>query len=330
MSVLSLSIAGGAQTGGVQPAPTGVAPALSINHWQVHVSDLKQSQEFYSKLLGARVIDTSGNTWTSKIPDANVWLSLTKAQGTDPTTGLSSKPGMFELGIGIELTPKNAGHVRSALKQALPMATIVSPGTPGAPGYDRVIYVDHPDGIRLRLVSSKDDGHLLKADRVPAVPRTPRTGVVTMRNFNHINVTHRDGDASVAFYSTVLGATVRERAANGRGATMTVAGGPFWLRFGIGRDPAKVVSLRQPIEGNIDHPGLGIEITPDTADALRAKITAAFPNNKVYSPGTPAQDIYTRSIYIVDPDGLLYQMIGFQDAGELPNLGRQPRGGQPQ
>ena len=99
---------------GAQSSPKGIAPALTISHWQVTVSDLKKSQEFYARLLGATVIDTSPTTWTLKIPTASQWLSLTKAQGTDPATGLSSKPGMFELGVGIDLTPKNAEQVRLA------------------------------------------------------------------------------------------------------------------------------------------------------------------------------------------------------------------------
>jgi len=311
---LTVSILAGAQS-----APTGVTPALSISHWQVSVSDLKRSQEFYSKLLGATIIDTSPNTWTLRIPDAPQWLSLTRAQGTDPATGLSVKPGMFELGIGIDLTPANAEQVRKALRQAFPTATIVSPGKRGDPSYDRVIYVDHPDDIRFRLVSSKDDGHLPKHDRTPAVPRTPMKGVVRMRNLNHINVTARDVNASVEFYSALIGAPVRERAANGRGATLAVAGGPFWLRFGMARDPAKVVGFRQPNpEGIIDHPGLGIDITPETAPAVRAALTEAFPGFKIYSPGKPEQSIYNRSVYIVDPDGLLYQLISSDDDGHTP------------
>lgn len=315
---LGVSIAAVAQSPPAPSAVKGVAPALSVNHFQVTVSDLKRSQEFYSKLLGATVIDTSPNTWTSSLPGTNgMWLSLTKAEGTDPLTGLTSKPGTFDFGIGIDLTPKNAESLRRALKQALQTATIVSPGKPGDAVYDRVIYVDNPaDAVRVRLVSSKDDGRLPNADKTPAVPHTPMKGVVQMRNMNHLNVRAHDVNRSVELYSTLLAAPVRERAANGRGATLSVAGGPFWLRMTTAKDPS--VPL-------MDHTGIGIELTPDKAESIRNALKEAFPTLKVYSPGAPPAPgapppakppIYTRSVYIIDPDGLVHQLISHTDIGD--------------
>src|SRR4029077_13817830 len=116
LALVSLTVTGGAQSG-----PAGVALIQSINHLQIRVTDLKRSQEFYTTLLGATVIDTSANGWTVMLPGTGTWISLGKAQGT-------AKPGTRDhLGIGIDL-PDKPGALRDALKQAFPEGKVTSPG----------------------------------------------------------------------------------------------------------------------------------------------------------------------------------------------------------
>jgi hypothetical protein len=113
-----------------------------------------------------------------------------------------------------------------------------------------------------------------------------------------------------------MGAPVRERSASGTGATLTVANSPHWFRMTTAKDPS------QPL---MDHTGIGIELTPDKAESIRNALREAFPTLKVYSPGAPPAPgapppakppIFTRSVYIIDPDGLVHQLISHTDIGD--------------
>jgi catechol 2,3-dioxygenase-like lactoylglutathione lyase family enzyme len=287
-----------------QSAPAGVAPIHSINHLQIRVTDLKRSQEFYSKLLGATVIDTSANGWTLMLADTGTWLSLGKVRG-----GSATKAGTLDhVGIGIEM-PDKPGHLRDALKATFPASNVRSPGKPGGLTYDRSIYVNDPDLLSLQLISKRDDGHLPQPDHMPVVPRTSAPGIVRVRSINHMMVTVTDLAHSQAFYATLLGAVVRDKSVNGKAMTLTLPRANSWLSL-------TVVTEREKA-GQLDHLGIGIDWALDV-ETIRAAMRTAFPGAKVTSPGTPSSSTYNRSIYIDDPDGLHLQLISSTDDGGLP------------
>lgn len=291
--------------GRAQSTPAGVAPIQSINHLQIRVTDLKRSQEFYTKLLGAAVIDTSPNGWTLMLGDTGTWLSLGKVQ-----PGSNARPATLDhAGIGIDL-PDKPDQLRQALKEAFPSSNVRSPGKSGDLTYDRSIYVDDPDALSLQLISKKDDGHLPRADATPAVPRTRTPGVVRVRSINHMMITVTDVATSQAFYAKLLGATVRDRSANGKAMTLTLPRANAWLSLTTvdGKEKA----------GKLDHLGIGIDWVPD-AETIRTALKNAFPDAKVTSPGAPTSSTYNRSIYIDDPDGLHLQLISSTDDGNLPS-----------
>jgi catechol 2,3-dioxygenase-like lactoylglutathione lyase family enzyme len=296
--------------GRAQSKPAGAVPIKSINHLQIRITDLKRTQEFYAKLLGAKIIDTSASTWTMSLPGTGSWLSFAKAQGNHPMTGQPVKPATLDhLGLGVDLRPANAANVRTTIKQAFPDAKVQSPGKPGDSTYDRSIYIDDPDGVRLQLIATDDDGHLPMPDPTPAVPRTAPEGVVRARSINHLMITVKDLNQSREFYIKLLGATVRDTSSNG--ITLTFRKSlPAWLSLSQVSDPSKA--------GVMDHLGIGIDWTPN-AEAIRTKLKQAFPSAKVMSPGKPGDSTYDRSIYIDDPDGLRIQLISKDDDGNLPN-----------
>src|SRR5262245_267691 len=61
--------------GNAQSSQAPLVPVRTINHLQIRVTDLRRSQEFYTRLLGATVIDTTADTWTLMLPEGGVWLS---------------------------------------------------------------------------------------------------------------------------------------------------------------------------------------------------------------------------------------------------------------
>lgn len=302
-------------SGQTTPASSAVAPVRSINHLQFRVSDPRKSFEFYMKLFGGHLIDTSPNGWTMMVADTKQWLSFGKVQ-----PGSNAKPGTLDhAAIGIDL-PKNAETLRQALTAAFPSGNVHSPGKPGDLTYDRSIYVSDPDGFSLQLISRKDDGHLPRADKTPAASRAPAKGFVRFRGLNHLSLTVTNREATRDFYAKLLGTTVRDQNRGQINITLPGAGATpgagAWISL-------LLVRAQSPVPpGNLHHLGVGIDYPSDIPgiDALRARLKAAFPESKVYSPGEPSPSMeanYNRSIYVIDPDGVSLQLVTSKDDGWL-------------
>jgi catechol 2,3-dioxygenase-like lactoylglutathione lyase family enzyme len=301
--------------GRAQSAPGAVAPVRTINHLQFRVKDPQKSFEFYMKLFGGHLIDTSPNGWTMMLPDTKQWLSF----GRIPA-GSTAKPGTLDhAGIGIDL-PDDPTTLREALKAAFPAGSVQSPGQPGASTYNRSIYVKDPDGFSIQLISAKDDGHLPGADKTPAASRAPAKGFVRFLGLNHLSLTVTSREKTRDFYARLLGTTVRDQNRGQINVTLPGAGATpgagAWLSL-------LLVNPQSPVPpGHLHHLGVGIEY-PDTIpgiDALRQRLTAAFPEHKVYSPGQPnpsMENNYNRSVYIIDPDGVSLQLVTHKDDGWL-------------
>lgn len=296
------------QAGAPPAASAAVAPVKTINHLQFRVKDPQKSFEFYMKLFGGHLIDTSPNGWTMMLADTKEWLSFGRIQA-----GSSAKPGTLDhAGIGVDL--KNPTQLRQALTEAFPNGKVSSPGKPGDLTYDRSIYVSDPDGFSLQLISSKDDGHLPRADKIPAAPRTPAKGFVRFRGLNHLSLAVTNREASRDFYAKLLGTTVRDQ--NRGQINVTMPGAGSWISL-------LLASPRSPVAaGQLHHLGVGIDYPSDIPgiDALRVRIKAAFPDGDVRSPGEPSPSMeanYNRSIYVTDPDGVSLQLVTSKDDGWL-------------
>ena len=296
-------------TGQAQQATAAIAPVRTINHLQFRVTDPRKSFEFYMKLFGGHLIDTSPNGWTMMLADTKEWISFGKIPA-----GSTAKPGTLDhAGIGIDL-PKDPDRLREALKAAFPSGKVQSPGTPGDLTYNRSIYVSDPDGFSLQLISRTDDGHLPRADTTPAAPRTPAKGFVRFRGLNHLSLTVVSRETSRDFYARLLGTTVRDQ--NRGQINMTMPGAGAWISL-------LLVNPRSPVPpGQLHHLGVGIDYPSDIPgiDALRERLTAAFPGSRVYSPGDPSPSMeanHNRSIYVIDPDGVSLQLVTSKDDGWL-------------
>src|SRR5579863_4714505 len=88
----------GVPIAGAQSAPTGVAPVMSINHLHIHVSDSRKSYEFYSKLLGGHIIDTSRGGWTFMLGDTGSWINFSGVPPQMPNPKLGT---LDHIGLGI-------------------------------------------------------------------------------------------------------------------------------------------------------------------------------------------------------------------------------------
>ncbi|MEQ1897554.1 MAG: VOC family protein [Vicinamibacterales bacterium] len=296
-------------TGQARQAPAAIAPVRTINHLQFRVTDPRKSFEFYMKLFGGHLIDTSPNGWTMMLADTKQWISFGKTPG-----GSSAKPGTLDhAGLGIDL-PKDPERLRQALQEAFPTGKVQSPGKAGDLTYNRSIYVSDPDGFSVQLISRKDDGHLPRADKTPAASRTPAKGFVRFRGLNHLSLTVTNREASRDFYARLLGTTVRDQ--NRGQINVTMPGAGAWISL-------LLANPRSPVApGQLHHLGVGIDYPADIPgiDALRERLKAAFPEGKVYSPGEPSPSMeanHNRSIYVIDPDGVSLQLVTSKDDGWL-------------
>ena len=287
---------------------TAVAPVRTINHLQILVRDPQKSFEFYMKLFGGHLIDTSLNGWTMMLADTKQWLSF----GRIPA-GSNAEPGTLDhAGIGIDL--ENPGRLRQALKEAFPGGNVNSPGEPGDLTHDRSIYVSDPDGFSLQLISTEDDGHLPRADNTPATSRPPAKGFVRFRGLNHLSLTVSSREAARDFYARLLGTTVRDQ--NHGQINVTLSGAGAWISL-------LRVNPQSPVPaGNLHHLGVGIDYPSDIPgiDAFRERLRAAFPDGDVRSPGQPSPSMeanHNRSVYVTDPDGLSLQLVTSKDDGWL-------------
>lgn len=308
-TVLAVLVALRPTTGQAREASVGIAPVKTINHLQFRVTDPRKSFEFYMKLFGGHLIDTSPNGWTMMLADTKEWISFGKIPA-----GSTATPGTLDhAGIGIDL-PKDPERLRQALKEAFPTGKVQSPGKAGDLTYNRSIYVSDPDGFSLQLISHKDDGHLPRADKTPAAPRTPAKGFVRFRGLNHLSLTAVSRETSRDFYARLLGTTVRDQ--NRGQINVTMPGAGAWISL-------LLANPRSPVApGQLHHLGVGIDYPADIPgiDALRERLKAAFPESKVYSPGEPSPSMeanHNRSIYVIDPDGVSLQLVTSKDDGWL-------------
>ena len=239
------------------------------------------------------------------------------------------------MGIGVELDdPQATTRISAEMNKRFPFAKAKPTGPwneknefPGA----RSIYFKDPDGLTIQLIRPGDNGYLFAGTRFEGAPSwTPpnEKPLVRVRNINHMHFDVSDLDRSAAFYGELFGATIRDKSPT-LGYTMLLPtntpGRATWL------------SLTKPLPGKPNttdgsgikpgeyaHMGIGIDIDDgaNSTQKLAEAINKRFPFAKAQptGPGNPAGDKPgSRSIYLRDPDGLIFQLIKPTDDGWLPN-----------
>ena len=146
-------------------AAPAIAPARSINHVHVNVSDLKRSEEFYAAVLGATVREREDGITTMVLPgatrDVGCWLSLTSVtsriggaeSGTPPRAGTYN-----HMGIGVDL--KDPRRIAADVRKMFPNLR-----APDATRTDQMNVYD-PDGTRVQLMLLDHDGYVA-SEKVP-------------------------------------------------------------------------------------------------------------------------------------------------------------------
>jgi len=112
----------------------------------------------------------------------------------------------------------------------------------------------------------------------------------------HLHVSARDVDRTVAFYRRAFGFEVRHDGTGPYGRTVHVGADRFYIAISEGGDPERGT-------GNFSHIGF---VTPDLA-AFRARMERE---------GIPIAESASRkegdALYVVDPDGIEIEVVGYK------------------
>jgi catechol 2,3-dioxygenase-like lactoylglutathione lyase family enzyme len=123
----------------------------------------------------------------------------------------------------------------------------------------------------------------------------PKSRTVVDR-MEHLHVSARDVDRTIAFYKAAFGFEVRHDAAGPYGRTAHVGTDRFYIAISEGGDPDLGT-------GNVSHLGF---VTPDLA-AFKARLERE---------GIPIAETASRkegdALYVIDPDGIEIEVVGYR------------------
>jgi catechol 2,3-dioxygenase-like lactoylglutathione lyase family enzyme len=119
---------------------------------------------------------------------------------------------------------------------------------------------------------------------------------VVVDRMEHLHVSARDVDRTVAFYKAAFGFEVRHDGTGPYGRTVHVGTDRFYIAISEGGDPDRGT-------GNVSHVGF---VTPDL-EAFRKRIERE---------GIPIAESASRkegdALYVIDPDGIEIEVVGYR------------------
>ena len=152
---------------GAPAQSAALAPAMSINHVNIGVKDLKRSIEFYSDLLGAKPKDSGPTIQTMYLPGAKEgfgsWLSLTTlppgSASREGSDGWDGTPGLYtHVGFGVTTPTSEFPRIAAEIKMRFP--DIKQPNLFTSPAAGQEIVIFDPDGTPIQLIQIEHQGTL--------------------------------------------------------------------------------------------------------------------------------------------------------------------------
>ena len=149
----------GGSSGAVEAqAPKGapLAPAMSMNHVHIHVTDINRSAEYYATVLGAKPQSARGDDIkTMTFPAAHKgfgsWLSITKVAAGE-------KPNIDHVAYGVTVPQSEFPRIGAEVKKRYP--GVKDPRVFKSASAGQELYIYDPDGIGIQIIQIQHNGEL--------------------------------------------------------------------------------------------------------------------------------------------------------------------------
>jgi catechol 2,3-dioxygenase-like lactoylglutathione lyase family enzyme len=327
------------------PAPT--IRLRTLNHFQITVSDVKRSIDFYQTLFGMPVQARSDTATLLRIGSGPQFLSIAPVAA-------GAAPAITHFCFGVD--GFNLDRVLAVLAQhgvtksdtPGPMKAVV---TKSRDGRQDLLFGD-PDGVQCQLQDVSYCGGTGALGNVCSAPEpSPKKGLIALKDLSHLTVFSSDGARSNMFYQDLFGMPVRSyqgpvgvAPALGIGPKVQFimfagGGGPRGGGGGRAGGAATPAAPPAPRPAAINHACMNLEgFKPDdviktlesvgirkreseqgAVGPLRHYISLRMPNRGGAEGGTP-------ELYFTDPDGLLMQLQDTTYCGGAGYLGEVCRG----
>jgi catechol 2,3-dioxygenase-like lactoylglutathione lyase family enzyme len=326
---------------GQDPKPPAI-PVKAINYFELSVSDMKRSIDFYQGLFGMPIQARWGDSVLMRIGNGPQFMLLSPAGTAMPRI-------VPRLGLTVENF--NADRIGGMLeKHGIMKAAASDPGLTGGAlkykvtnrGATPELLLGDPDNFILQVQDTAYAGGTGPLGSVVSVEASPKKGLVALKDMSHFTIGASNATTTQDFYQNVFGAPVRSRQA----ATPAMGIGPLpsvmFLMFlggggGRGRGGAAAAGAAAPAPGatraNVNHVSMNMEnfnretVTKSMVEfgltssgeatssgPLKTYVSLRMPNRGGAEGGTP-------ELYFTDPDGLLLQLQDVKYCGGGGYLG---------
>jgi catechol 2,3-dioxygenase-like lactoylglutathione lyase family enzyme len=311
-----------------QDAKPPAVPVKGINSFELSVSDMKRSIDFYQGLFGMPIQARWGDSVLMRIGNGPQFMLLSPAGTGTPR---------IVPRLGMTVQNFNADQVGGMLeKHGIMKAAGSDPGLTGGAlkykvtnrGNTPELLLGDPDNFILQIQDTTYAGGTGPMGSVVSVEASPKKGLVALKDMSHFTIGASNATTTQDFYANVFGAPVRSRQAQ----TPAMGIGPLpsvmFLMFiggggGRGRGGAAAPAAA-PAPGatraNVNHVSMNMEnfnrdtVTKAMVDfgltssgettssgPLKTYVSMRMPNRGGAEGGTP-------ELYFTDPDGLLLQL----------------------
>lgn len=319
LALLPVCLPAIAQQSGAEPITID-----GLHSFEMRVSDVARSVEFYQGLFGAPVLNRLGDTVSLQIGDGPHYFTLAPTR-LDEQPHIShfslSVPGFNLFGLqrrlsdhGINRTVETLFDGRSALGLANQTWTERLPDdSEEMTTENHHLFFADRDGIRVQLTSPDTCGAGEGRDASCHPEPAPESGLIELREINHFTNYVANFQLTNEFYRNLFG--LENQAFQGTFPLLGLSDGRQFLMFVGGAQPGEPAQA-----GRIDHASLNIENF--TEESVLARLTdyglTARPEGEAARPlqhwvsrrmpergGVPGG---TPEVYFSDPDGIHIQL----------------------
>jgi catechol 2,3-dioxygenase-like lactoylglutathione lyase family enzyme len=326
---------------GQDPKPPAI-PVKGINSFELSVSDMKRSIEFYQGLFGMPIQARWGDSVLMRIGNGPQFMLLSPA-------GTGAPRIVPRLGMTVDNF--NADRIGGMLeKHGFMKAGASDPGLTGGAlkykvtnrGNTPEMLLGDPDNFILQIQDTTYAGGTGPMGNVVNVEASPKKGLVALKDMSHFTIGASNATTTQDFYRDVFGAPVRSRQATtpamGIGPLpsvmflMFIGGGGGGRGRGGGAAPA-APPAPGATRANVNHVSMNMEnfnrdaVTKSMVEfgltssgettssgPLKTYVSLRMPNRGGAEGGTP-------ELYFTDPDGLLLQLQDVKYCGGGGYLG---------